>query len=119
MKTSQTIRHLSLFAILSVLGATAHAAASDQPQQLAENGSERTIERNDNFRTKQALKLAEGGSERTLERSDKAARARQELAENGSQRALDQAEKSREKRAQQVAEGGSDRLLAWHAARTA
>ena len=118
MKTSQQIRHLSLFAILSVLGATAQAAANSQSPQLAENGSQQSQERNAKLRAAQALKLAEGGSERTLQRGKKATAARQELAENGSQRTLDQADRLREKRTLQVAEGGSDRLLAWHAART-
>lgn len=112
MKTTQQIRSLSLFAILSVLGATAHAAENYQPQRLAESGSQLSQERNDKLRAAQALKLAEGGSERTPQRSKKATVERQELAENGSQRALDQADRLREKRARQVAEGGSDRLLA-------
>lgn len=97
MKTTYSLRSLSLFAILSVLGATAHAAPDYQPQQLAEDGSQRTLEQAEKSRELREQKFAEGGSQRTLE----------------------QAEKSRERREMKVAEGGSDRLLAWHAERAA
>jgi hypothetical protein len=119
MKTTHSIRNLSLFAILTVLGATAHAAPSYQPQQLAENGSQRALEQADKARADRALKVAEGGSERSPKRATNSQTEHQELAENGSQRALEQADKARADRALKVAEGGSDRLQAWHAARSA
>jgi hypothetical protein len=50
MKNTKPIRRLSLFVLLSVLGATAQAAHAYQPAQLAENGSERTLGQADKLR---------------------------------------------------------------------
>lgn len=66
MKTTHSLRSLSLFAILSVLGATAQAAQNFQPQQLAEGGSQRTLEQAEKSRERREVKVAEGGSDRLL-----------------------------------------------------
>lgn len=78
MKTTHSIRNLSLFAILTVLGATAHAAPSYQPQQLAENGSQRTLEQAEKNRELREVKIAE---ERSNAPRNKQISKRQDVAE--------------------------------------
>jgi hypothetical protein len=125
MQRTNQLRTLSLFAILSLTAIQAQAepvTARYQPAQLAENGSERALERAGKLRAERAQKLVENGSERTLEQSKKAVAERQELAENGSERTLEQAKrdsKLRDGQAPTIAEGGSDRLLIWHQQRSA
>jgi len=126
MNRTNQLRTLSLFAILSLVGIQAQAeslATNQQPQQVAENGSERAQERANKLRAEQAQKLAENGSERTHERGRKLDEKQPaQLAENGSERTLERTKhnsKLRDEQAPTVAEGGSDRLLLWHQQRSA
>lgn len=123
MKTTHSLRSLSLFAILSVLGASAHAAPDYQPQHLAENGSQRATEHAHSRHTQPAQKLAENNGKLKRDRQRELTnRAPQQLAESDGKRSPRRATRATNRHREQtttVAEGGSDRLLAWHAARTA
>jgi hypothetical protein len=103
MQRTNQLRTLSLFAILSLTAIQAQAepvTASYLPQQLAEGGSERAMERANSLRDHQAQKLAENGSERRPERAKRGSKLRNEQAPV-------------------VAESGSDRLQLWHQQRSA
>ena len=126
MQRTNQLSTLSLFAILSLAGIQAQAepvTAGHQPQQVAENGSERTIERANKLRAEQAQKLAENGSERSPGRNRKLLdKQPQQLVEGGSERTIEQAKRNsklRDEQAPTVAEGGSDRLQLWHQQRSA
>lgn len=94
MKTFNTTRRLTNTLVLLAVIAAGQVQANET-QQVAENGSERTLQQSRKQPQHRATELAENGSERTLQQSRKQPQDRaKELAENGSERTLQQSRRA-------------------------
>ena len=84
---NSTRRLTNALALLAVI--VAGQVQANESLQVAENGSERTLQQSRKQPQHRATDLAENGSERTLQQSRKQPHNRAtELAENGSERTL-------------------------------
>ncbi len=84
LNTRRLTQALALLAVIS-----ANHLHANETVQLAENGSERTLEQSRKQQQDNRIELAENGSARALEQSRKLhLNNRVELAENGSERTL-------------------------------
>ena len=89
MKNLNTTRRLTHTLVL-LAALSAGQIQATETLQVAENGSEQTLERSRKLQPESTADLAENGSEQTLERSRKLQHENTiELAENGSERALE------------------------------